>query len=121
MSVQTLDPGTLHEQLMLYIDQQVRRSPRIHDSALHRSTETLKAELSRLETALARLSRPDHRRVDWVLRRELGLIVHMFTVMAADLITEPMREDALRQGDERILDDALALFNALTGRPRTHA
>lgn len=108
-------PHTLRQQLQLAIEAQIE-SVSVQDTVkIPQATEKLKQELARVTSVLARLDHSTRQRILYVMIREMDVLAYQIAVAAADIITQPLRDEARNNRDETILDQAVALFEELVG------
>lgn len=98
---------SLEERIATCTDEEARRTPQ--------ATDKLKRELDRLDTVLTHLTAEARQRIVYVMIQEMEILAYQISLAAADIITEPMRQEARATRDTRILDEAFALFKSLVG------
>jgi long-subunit acyl-CoA synthetase (AMP-forming) len=106
-------PLTLRQQIQVMLDRRVSTITSAEARKLPEATDKLKGELSRLTSVLARLDDDARQRILYVMTQEMEILAYQFAVQAADLVTKPLREQALAQRDEQILNEAIELFEEL--------
>lgn len=108
-------PLTVHQQLLMHLERRIAATSSADIAGLPKATGDFQRELDRLTEVLSKLDDCTRQRIVLAMTHELNVFMYLVAVAAADIITKPLCDQALRERNESILDDAVSLFEELIG------